>query len=229
MKENLMKNFKLFSVLFITITFVNSPTHAVGNDPLAITDLSHGVPFDGISDTELFAIAQEAGVPVLDESGEQNVGAFAGGSAEGQLEEIVEEAGSDIEEEDNDDNTITSDDDEEYKHLKKYKCSKCTKRFRQGNELKSHMRTHTGEHPYKCTTCGRGFTQKCNLNRHMKVHAPVKEKPFKCQICNRGFAEKHQVDEHVWTHNSKKRFKCETCGKWYARKSTLVNHLNSHE
>jgi len=199
MKENLMKNFKLFSVLFITILLVTSSTHAVGNDPLEITDISHGVPFDGISDTELFAIAQEAGVPVLDESGEQSVGAFAGGRGKKKEKKLEE---------------------------KKFKCDECNKRFDFKSKLEIHLRTHTGEKPFWCDFCDKRFSETWNLKRHILTHTD--QKRFQCKTCNKRFTQNSSLKTHMIIHSGKKQFQCPTCGKSFQLNSGLVNHLRIH-
>lgn len=51
-----------------------------------------------------------------------------------------------------------------------FQCEYCQRRFAQGNDLKSHIRRHTGER-YACEICGASFIQTYLLNHHKKdVH-----------------------------------------------------------
>lgn len=51
-----------------------------------------------------------------------------------------------------------------------YQCPHCVKSFAQGNDLKAHVRRHTGER-YKCDLCGDGFIQGYHLTQHKRnVH-----------------------------------------------------------
>ena len=49
-----------------------------------------------------------------------------------------------------------------------FKCDKCDKRFRKLSELKTHIRSHTGEQPFQCHICGKRFTQSSNLGKHIR-------------------------------------------------------------
>ncbi|KAK7086095.1 hypothetical protein SK128_027109 [Halocaridina rubra] len=46
-------------------------------------------------------------------------------------------------------------------------CDHCGKRFQFSNDLRKHIRTHTGEKPYKCPCCTYRATQRVHLKGHL--------------------------------------------------------------
>ncbi|XP_014203399.1 uncharacterized protein LOC106635773 [Copidosoma floridanum] len=49
-------------------------------------------------------------------------------------------------------------------------CAFCMRRFWSAEDLRRHMRTHTGERPYFCDVCAQRFTLKHSMLRHRKKH-----------------------------------------------------------
>lgn len=50
-------------------------------------------------------------------------------------------------------------------------CAFCMRRFWSAEDLRRHMRTHTGERPFSCDICRRRFTLKHSMLRHRKKHS----------------------------------------------------------
>lgn len=56
---------------------------------------------------------------------------------------------------------------------KPYKCNQCPQAFAQSNDLKAHIRRHTGER-FRCDICSAAFLQRYGLNAHLRtVHGIV--------------------------------------------------------
>ena len=52
---------------------------------------------------------------------------------------------------------------------KPFKCGLCLYSTRKKNNLKAHMRSHSGTKPYRCDECGQTFTHKSYLQKHEKT------------------------------------------------------------
>ena len=82
---------------------------------------------------------------------------------------------------------------------KPFECQHCGKRFKSNGELKTHIRTHTGDKPFKCQHCGKGFSQSGDLQKHIRTHTG--DKPYKCQHCGKAFSQNGNLQSHIRTHH----------------------------
>lgn len=115
----------------------------------------------------------------------------------------------------------------EHSHLKRFKCSLCTKMFFTSEKLKRHMLVHTGEKNHMCEVCGTRFAVKEYLDIHKRTHTG--ERPYKCDKCDKTFTQSASLLLHGYTHSKDTTFVCSHCGKTFFRQATLRLHLKKHQ
>ena len=108
------------------------------------------------------------------------------------------------------------------KEVRRKKCDICGTIV---NNIKLHMRTHTGEKQYICDICGKQFLQMNHFQGHQLVHAGIK--PHTCEVCDKSFTLRSSLTIHM-QHHTEKRHKCSQCPKAYTKARNLRIHQETH-
>ncbi|XP_050353917.1 zinc finger protein 32-like isoform X2 [Nymphalis io] len=139
---------------------------------------------------------------------------------------------------------------ETHEKQRRYICVMCPKNFANSQNLKQHMRIHTGERPFVCPHCGKRFTQSGSLHVHLKTHSEhypyhcaecgakfrlrsglarhrlkhTGERPHACALCGKAFRQKHELNSHALTHSDTKPHACAVCGTAFRQRRALRHH-----
>ncbi|KAG5322800.1 ZN567 protein, partial [Pseudoatta argentina] len=106
-----------------------------------------------------------------------------------------------------------------------YACPTCGKKFKKGQHVIQHLKTHEGKQ-WECDTCSKMFTTKYFLKKHKRLHSG--EMPYKCKICDKSFTFQQSYHKHRLYHKDDKPHTCVTCGRSFKELSTLHNHERIH-
>ncbi|KAK3099290.1 hypothetical protein FSP39_002096 [Pinctada imbricata] len=108
-----------------------------------------------------------------------------------------------------------------------YTCLVCYNTFTCRNNMKRHMRLHTGYRPYQCTLCSESFTRKDDIKRHLIRHNY--NKPFRCSICKKGYMDRKSIKSHLRKdHRRNLVHCCPTCGEAFDDTLQFQEHKKTH-
>ncbi|KAM9363621.1 uncharacterized protein ABDE67_018239 [Symphorus nematophorus] len=80
-----------------------------------------------------------------------------------------------------------------------FRCTVCNREFNRMENLKTHLRIHTGERPYTCSVCSKCFRHSGALTRHFRIHTG--EKPYICTQCGKSFRNCGGLKFHQRSHS----------------------------
>lgn len=87
---------------------------------------------------------------------------------------------------------------------RRFACSVCEKRFKQFDNLKRHMITHSGMKPFSCDQCSKSFARVNHLQRHKNaIH--LKLRPYVCNMCDKSFTRSEYFKRHMHTKKHTKK------------------------
>ncbi|XP_019482083.1 PREDICTED: zinc finger X-chromosomal protein isoform X3 [Hipposideros armiger] len=81
-----------------------------------------------------------------------------------------------------------------------FRCKRCRKGFRQQNELKKHMKAHSGRKVYQCEYCEYSTTDASGFKRHV-ISIHTKDYPHRCEYCKKGFRRPSEKNQHIMRHH----------------------------
>lgn len=84
-------------------------------------------------------------------------------------------------------------------------CEYCSKPFMRVDDLKRHLRVHTGERPYVCSICEKTFQQqsdfKCHQRKHHYEDNNLEPVLFPCTQCEKGYTSRTGLSWHKRKHH----------------------------
>nr|XP_033803990.1 zinc finger X-chromosomal protein isoform X2 [Geotrypetes seraphini] len=81
-----------------------------------------------------------------------------------------------------------------------FRCKRCRKGFRHQNELKKHMKTHSGRKVYQCEYCEYNTSDASGFKRHV-ISIHTKDYPHRCDYCTKGFRRPSEKNHHIMRHH----------------------------
>lgn len=81
-----------------------------------------------------------------------------------------------------------------------FRCKRCRKGFRQQQELKKHMKSHSGKKVYQCEYCEYNTTDASGFKRHV-ISIHTKDYPHRCDYCKKGFRRPSEKNQHTLKHH----------------------------
>ncbi|XP_065363944.1 transcription factor grauzone-like isoform X2 [Calliphora vicina] len=125
---------------------------------------------------------------------------------------------------------ITSEHPDEADSVEFYECEHCSKRIRNYNLFKKHMRSHNKDQEVECHICNKRFCSEINLTRHIcNMHKYTKY--HVCDVCGQKYKNKESFKNHYAKHQGiiEPAAQCSICNRWLKNKHSLRLHRFVHE
>ncbi|XP_045496487.1 uncharacterized protein LOC123694911 [Colias croceus] len=114
--------------------------------------------------------------------------------------------------------------------LKPFKCCHCDYTAARKEELKLHLRSHTGDKPYGCDQCSYRSADHNSMRRHKKVHS--KDAVYKCKYCPYSSIQSsvftsHMISKHPNITSNDIHY-CSYCSFKSINEEKYLMHLTTH-
>ncbi|XP_032411976.1 zinc finger protein 513-like isoform X2 [Xiphophorus hellerii] len=109
---------------------------------------------------------------------------------------------------------------------KPHGCPHCAYASSHLDNLRRHLRVHTGEKPFRCASCSYACGNLANLRRHQRIHSGAK--PFRCAVCGHRCNQSMNLKRHMLRHTGRKPHACARCGYATAHWDNYKRHQRKH-
>ncbi|XP_063540926.1 RE1-silencing transcription factor-like [Cydia strobilella] len=117
-----------------------------------------------------------------------------------------------------------------HEKLRPFKCCHCDYTASRKDEMKVHLRSHTGDKPYSCDQCSYRAADHNAMRRHKKVH--TKEVAYKCKHCPFSTIQSNNFASHMISMHpnvtSTDLHRCPYCVFKTVSKDLYLTHLTTH-
>ena len=105
----------------------------------------------------------------------------------------------------------------------------CGEKFKNHNQLQTHVKKFHVATDYQCSKCKMYCTTKRGLNQHINKCFDIRN--FKCKECGEAFTRQDVLDDHMkHKHSDERNYVCkvEGCGQAFKSEAALRGHMKTH-
>ncbi|XP_037501532.1 zinc finger protein 513 [Rhipicephalus sanguineus] len=105
-----------------------------------------------------------------------------------------------------------------------FSCDLCSFSSIYADDLKKHVRTHSGKEELLCLVCQHAFSDVDSLRQHSSTHAG--ERKYTCNLCPYAAVSSNNLARHKLTHTGERNFACSLCTYVCTPMDSLRRHVN---